>query len=221
MPSESSDEQSVAWGFSTTVASSDPPPQAGDPLLEELVHAVRARQSAADRLEDEAAAGLGVHRTAARSLELLSRIGPLGAGELAEALGITPSGTTPLLDRLEELGAIRRVRSAKSDRRRITVELTADGRLLVQRVWGELYEPLAELAQQYGHRELQVVHDFLRRANAVLSGAEIPPRTAPAVGAPVAPEPELQFSPRMGRPETLGTPGRRPTSASRRPTLGR
>jgi DNA-binding MarR family transcriptional regulator len=112
-----------------------------------------------------------VHRTAARCVELLLRAGPLSAGELSAKLGLSPSGTTPLLDRLEEAGTIRRVRP-EGDRRRITIELTADGRAVAQGVWDDLYEPLAQLASEYERSDLELVQGFLRRANAILGGGD-------------------------------------------------
>ena len=132
---------------------------------------LRARQTAADFLEQEAASYLGVNRTGARALEVLLRAGSLTAGELAELLGLSASGTTPMLDGLERVGAIRRVRKTKGDRRRIHLELTTKGRSLSQRVWGDLYAPLAELAEELTRAEQLLVLDFLRRANAVLGGA--------------------------------------------------
>ena len=174
MARESSDHGTVLWSFSNEETEPDHQGDrvtlADDQLLKELAGDLRARHSAADQLEERAAAALGVHRTAARCVELLLRIGPLSAGELSAKLGLSASGTTPLLDRLEEAGTVRRVRSAEGDRRRITIELTADGRAVAQGVWDDLYEPLAQLASEYERSDLELVQGFLRRANAILGG---------------------------------------------------
>ena len=174
MSNESSDRRTVLWSFSTEERAPEAPGARGtmadDQLLKELAGELRARQSAADQLEERAAGALGVHRTAARCVELLLRNGPLSAGELSAKLGLSPSGTTPLLDRLEEAGTVRRVRPPEGDRRRITIELTADGRAVAQGVWENLYEPLARLANEYERNDLELVLGFLRRANAILGG---------------------------------------------------
>jgi len=205
---ESSDPRTVLWSFSPDEPADDPGSipvtRADDPLLKELAGELRARQSAADQLEERAAAALGVHRTAARCVELLLRRGPLSAGELSAALGLSASGTTPLLDRLEEAGIVRRVRQAGGDRRRITIELTADGRAVAQGVWDDLYHPLAELASEYERRDLELVHGFLRRANLILAGADPDSPNEAADGqaapAPIADEREVFRSPRPDRP---------------------
>ncbi|MGV9776782.1 MarR family winged helix-turn-helix transcriptional regulator [Streptosporangium sp. NPDC003464] len=62
-------------------------------------------------------------------LELLSPA-PLGQLALAQAVGVTPSVVVDVLDKLEAVGALRRVRDS-ADRRRQVVEITDDGRALV------------------------------------------------------------------------------------------
>lgn len=212
MSNEPSDRRTVLWSFASDDPARDEGTQrvtlADDQLLKELAGELRARQSAADQLEERAAVALGVHRTAARCVELLLRSGPLSAGELSARLGLSPSGTTPLLDRLEEAGTIRRVRTAEGDRRRITIELTADGRAVAQGVWEDLYEPLAQLAGEYERRDLELVQEFLRRANAILGSgdgtADVPdePRSTVPVGDPPRPEsvPEERGTFRSRRP---------------------
>ena len=193
MSNEPSDRRTVLWSFSTEESADDRAPEpvtrADDQLLKELAGELRARQSAADQLEERAAAALGVHRTAARCVELLLRHGPLSAGQLSEKLGLSPSGTTPLLDRLEETGTVRRVRLTEGDRRRVSIELTADGRAVAQGVWDDLYEPLATLASEYERGELALVQDFLRRANAILGGADDDVASEPAEATPAPSEP--------------------------------
>lgn len=64
-------------------------------------------------------------------LELL-RTGSMAQLELANCLGVAPSVVVDMIDELQELHAVARVRSAE-DRRRQFVELTAHGRSLVRR----------------------------------------------------------------------------------------
>ena len=54
--------------------------------------------------------------------------------DLAQAAGITPSAMTRVLERLEKLGLVRRVRGTHDDGRAAAVEITAEGRKVRQRV---------------------------------------------------------------------------------------
>ncbi|KUM85751.1 hypothetical protein AQI88_41595 [Streptomyces cellostaticus] len=77
----------------------------------------------ADRL-----APLGLRPRHCAVLEFLSG-GPRAQLELAKAVGVTASVVVDMLDELEELGAVRRVRDT-TDRRRQLIELTPAGREL-------------------------------------------------------------------------------------------
>ena len=77
----------------------------------------------ADRL-----APLGLRPRHCGVLELLSG-GPRAQLELAKAIGVTASVVVDMLDELEELDAVRRVRDT-ADRRRQLIELTATGQEL-------------------------------------------------------------------------------------------
>ena len=65
------------------------------------------------------------------ALGVLGVCGPLSMGALAEHLGVGRSAVTPLVDRLEEEGAVRRRRS-QADRRVWLAELTAAGDAVFQ-----------------------------------------------------------------------------------------
>lgn len=54
--------------------------------------------------------------------------------DLAQAAGISPSAMTRVLERLEKLGLVRRVRGAQKDGRAARVEITPEGRKVRQRI---------------------------------------------------------------------------------------
>jgi DNA-binding MarR family transcriptional regulator len=54
--------------------------------------------------------------------------------DLAQSAGITPSAMTRVLERLEKLGLVRRVRGSHEDGRAAAVEITAEGRKVRQRI---------------------------------------------------------------------------------------
>ncbi len=68
--------------------------------------------------------GLSLSQT--HTLEILGTHGPMRMKELAERMGLTTGTLTVTVDKLEQLGLVRR-RPNEQDRRSILVELTAEG----------------------------------------------------------------------------------------------
>lgn len=60
-------------------------------------------------------------------LQIVSRVGEAGAGAISEGARLSQATVTALLDRLEERALVKRKRDPV-DRRRVSVELTAEGR---------------------------------------------------------------------------------------------
>ena len=104
-------------------------------------------------------------------LGLLLDRGPLPAGELAAAAGVSPATVSQMLDGLEEDGYVERVRS-EADRRVVVVALTRQGeeKLAAKRaLWRERWqEALAEVETE----ELEVATRVLQRIAAVFADHE-------------------------------------------------
>lgn len=64
--------------------------------------------------------------------------GHLRLGELARTVGLTPSGATRLVDRLEKVGLVARV-LCPTDRRAVHAQITPDGRAARAAAW-PIYE---------------------------------------------------------------------------------
>ena len=129
-------------------------------LIAELADEVRAGQVAVDLLDDAACRAMGVNRTDGRCLDIIDREGPVAAGRLAEASGLTTAAVTAVVDRLAKAGYARRL-GDPNDRRRVLVELTPLARERAGVIWG----PLAELHQalsKYSVEELTLLRDFAR-----------------------------------------------------------
>ena len=107
--------------------------------------AARLQQNDYDRFEDAVAEFFGVNRTAMRCMEVLDRVSQLTAGDIARETGLTSGAVTAMLDRLERVGYVRRLRDA-SDRRRVLVELTDQARQMID----EIYGPLTEAMEEFG-----------------------------------------------------------------------
>jgi DNA-binding MarR family transcriptional regulator len=116
------------------------------------------------------ASKLGINVTDTRCFELMSRYsqgGPLTAGDIARASGLTTGAVTGILDRLEKAGLVERFRDA-SDRRKVFVRPRVDA---LQKV-AHLYEGLAAAslkhASSYSTKELELVKGYLEGSLKVL-----------------------------------------------------
>ena len=121
-----------------------------DAGLLELDRATRAFQRAVDEMDTAAVDYLGINRSDGNCLDVLQERGPLSAGELAVATGLSPGAITTLVDRLEKDGYVRRTRD-EVDRRRVVIELTELANGLVYELYGPLsagYEWLSRLTDE-------------------------------------------------------------------------
>lgn len=129
---------------------------------------IRANADQSDRLDQLASARFGLNRTDGRAVEILSRLGPMTAKQLAVYLGMTTGGVTTVIDRLEKAGYIRR-RHDGVDRRRVLLETTE---LLVARereIFGELIGKTLQVVSSYDDRELDLIGRFLEQVGAVVA----------------------------------------------------
>jgi DNA-binding MarR family transcriptional regulator len=102
-----------------------------------------------------------------RALFALDKSEPATAGEIAETARLSPASVTAMLDDLERDDIITRVRS-DSDRRRVLVTLTDNGRALLKkrrRLWLKRWDAaLADVPE----RDLEAAAEVLRRITGLL-----------------------------------------------------
>jgi DNA-binding MarR family transcriptional regulator len=128
-------------------------------LIEEVAAAMRALQRAVDAYDELVAARLGINRSDLRCLDLLHERGTMTAGQLSAGSGLTSGATTRMLDRLEQVGYIRRLPD-KGDRRRVLVELTPRAHKLATEFYGS-FEAAAAGLGRYRPDQLTLLRDFL------------------------------------------------------------
>jgi len=97
-----------------------------DALLTALAREARQYSTSTVLFHQVIAERLGLNPTDHKCAEILSRTGPLTAGELADHTGLTTGAITGVVDRLERAGFVRRDRDPE-DRRRHIVEVSAKG----------------------------------------------------------------------------------------------
>ena len=116
-----------------------------------------------------AARKMGLNATDTRCLDLISRAesSEVTAGDLGRATGLTTGAVTGLLDRLEKVRLVERVRDT-NDRRRVIVRPLPEAAARLGIVYEGLGAAMAKLASGYKTTELELICDFLERQLLVL-----------------------------------------------------
>jgi DNA-binding MarR family transcriptional regulator len=117
-------------------------------------------------------AGLhGLGRTDVRALVAImdaARAGrPMTAGALGAAVELSSASVTALVDRLERVGHVERVRD-EHDRRRVVLEMTPTAMAAGGEFFGGLQRDLAAAMASYSDEELDVVRRFLEEMTEVI-----------------------------------------------------
>jgi MarR family transcriptional regulator for hemolysin len=102
-------------------------------------------------------------------LATLEGRGPMIQRALAAALGIEGPTLTRHLDRLEDLGLIRRIRT-RADRRYALVELTAAGRIRCHELDTISRTANDQLLARFSEEEIAQLKDMLQRLTANATG---------------------------------------------------
>jgi DNA-binding MarR family transcriptional regulator len=139
-------------------------------LMAALNHAMRNASGQGVIYSQMVAERLGVSSSDLECLDFIVMRGPLTAGELAEATGLTTGAITGVIDRLEQAGFARRERDAH-DRRKVLVRFQpgAERRLM------PLFKPMerASMAalERYSDKELAFLLEFLTRLSEAAGAA--------------------------------------------------
>lgn len=141
----------------------------------DLVHLLREVTLQLDLAGGEFAARNGLHRTDLRALIALldaARAGEeLTAGRLGARLGLNSAGTTALVDRLERLGHLRRVRDTR-DRRRVLLVVDPRAVALGQSFFGPLIARTLALLDSFDPGERAAIRRFLTGVRDAAAGTQ-------------------------------------------------
>ena len=141
----------------------DAPKSEREKLLEEAVRAVYTASTAAVFFHTAVAEQIGLGPTDEKTILILSGLGPLTAGEIAQYTGLTTASVTSLIDRLEEKGFVKRVRDTK-DRRRVIVELNQTRLAELMQVFASVGGIFEGLLPAYNDEQLTTIIDYLTRS---------------------------------------------------------
>lgn len=131
----------------------------------ELTGLLRLLHLESDRFAERFGARHGLGRTDLNALALIIDAAGLGApfspGGLAARLGLSPSATTALIDRLEAGGHVERARTG-GDRRRVTLAMPEAALEEGRRMFAPLGSTFAAAWEQFDDEQRRTVARFMR-----------------------------------------------------------
>lgn len=110
---------------------------------------------------------LGLSAVEHKALGLITRAGPLTAGELAVQTGLSPGAVTGLVDRLERAGFVRRQKDP-ADRRRVLIAVVPGQRPDLSEIFNELTAAMGAVIAKYDAPQALAIRDFLINTIAVV-----------------------------------------------------
>jgi DNA-binding MarR family transcriptional regulator len=105
-----------------------------------------------------------------RALTMLRQLQPASLVQLAEGIGVTPSTTSRLVDRLVAAGFVER-RTSPESRRQIELRLSPEGEATLDRYDALRLSGMAEALEQLPEGRREVVLDALAEFGAALCGS--------------------------------------------------
>jgi DNA-binding MarR family transcriptional regulator len=153
----------MSRGTATTLKETVKPNLKRKDLLERLSYQLGRELSARTIMfHSVMAEKMGLSITEHKALDLLSRQGPITAGQLAEVTGLTTGAITGMVDRLEKGGFVRRVPDPH-DRRKVRIETVVEKYEAMGSVFESLGQAMNDLLKSYDDKELAVIYDFMSR----------------------------------------------------------
>lgn len=138
------------------------------PLVERVNRLGRDMSTATLLFHQAVADRLGLNLTDHKCLGFVQEQGPMTAGQLAAATGLTTGAITGVVDRLERAGYVRRAHDP-NDRRRVIIQLIpAKAERDIMPIFEPLGRAVTALAQSYSERDREVVADFMTRSIALM-----------------------------------------------------
>jgi DNA-binding MarR family transcriptional regulator len=129
-------------------------------LIAQLRDETERLYKSVDAYDQAVSEALGINRSDLRCLKSL-QYGPLTPKQLAEKLSLTSGTVTPLLDRLEALGLIRR-NASQTDRRSLVIEMTADGDSRVAKLYERINREYTKVFKNRSEQDLELAIESLR-----------------------------------------------------------
>ncbi|SHE35303.1 transcriptional regulator, MarR family [Seinonella peptonophila] len=137
-------------------------------IINNLSEELRNNSTATIMFHQSIGTKLGLNPTDHKCLDVILKNQPITAGHLSDLTGLTTGAITGVLDRLEKVGYISRVKDPQ-DKRRVIIHLDqkkAEKDILpLFHIFGK---ELNQILSHYDDRELQNILDFIRQCNCLL-----------------------------------------------------
>lgn len=142
-----------------------------------IFHLLRAVTVEYGLRQGEFATRNGMHATDVRALICLLDAERAGtdatAGWLGTQLGLNSAGTTAVIDRLERLGHLARVRDDR-DRRRVLLRVEESAKELGRTAFGPLIDGTVALLREFDEGEVDAVRRFLTGVREIMAAEDEP-----------------------------------------------
>lgn len=158
---------------SHTMSERAEPPDRSE-LHEAVSEALRTFAVETEQYIHAAGAAAAIHRTdltaLSHAMDATRGSARLTPGELATRMGLSPSATTSMLDRLESAGHVVRSRDS-SDRRQVTITITEHAQRTGYQIFAPLGQAIDQAMSDYSTTELEIVLRFLDQVAAATQSA--------------------------------------------------
>lgn len=143
------------------------PHESPSPEDQGLIRLLQLLTVESDQFVERFGARHGLHRTDMNALAFVldaaQRGEPMSPTRLASRLGLSPSATTAVIDRLEASGHLERHR-VPGDRRRVTLSMSETARLAGRGMFTPLREVFVDYWADFSEEERRTVARFLTRS---------------------------------------------------------
>lgn len=157
-----------------------------DAVMGDLIDALRVFTVESDVFVDVFARANGLGRSDLNAIMWISTgttAGqPITIGELGQRLGLSPAATTALVDRLETIGHVSRLRDP-ANRRRVIVRIHDQALRLASAFFAPLGRLMHESARGYDERDLALAAAIVRQLTEAVTAARVEAAGTPPAGA--------------------------------------
>jgi DNA-binding MarR family transcriptional regulator len=137
-------------------------------MINDLTEELRNNSTATIMFHQAIGTKLRLNPTDHKCLDVISKNHPITAGRLSDLTGLTTGAITGVLDRLEKVGYIVRVKDLQ-DMRRVIIHINSEkAEQDISPLFHAFGTELRQILSKYDEKEIQNILDFIRQCNGLL-----------------------------------------------------
>lgn len=137
-------------------------------IIDTLAEELRNNSTVTIMFHQAISTKLGLNATDHKCLDVILNNQPITAGRLSDLTGLTTGAITGVLDRLEKVGYVFRVKDPK-DKRSVLISVDREkAEKDILPLFHSFGQQLNQMLSSYNDKELQKVLDFIRQCNCLL-----------------------------------------------------